>query len=432
MRKKLCFVFMMLAFLISLPKVAEAQTTPRVKMRTKVIQEQPAQRAPLQPKIIQQRTTRVLWQQLKVMLDITDRQNNLAGVGQCATVNIPLKGKSLNLITSSKVTNYSGQEIPGVYGRLDWPAYKDGSVLRRNVGLQAACTAVPGNYNLQLYQGTEPVVSGNFQITVYEKPVDLPPPVYEKTVSSTVFKSAFDDVFSGAIFMANSSGGKNDLRNILINVPLLDYAIKQPLSRYEERTTGEERALFIPLRGYAYTVCKVRSSAFWWMAMAWNGFIHNGNLVIRLNVQTPFGFKMRGMMGPPCEISGNSVITWKWGSSMTDLEVPDFKHNNLKFYVTLKPIVDSQGRISYGNVGVSHSFTDGSWNSGLPIPPSLKTSLINYMENRLGDMKNELFKLFNKEETRNRLADAIMNHATGIDNIISVSGSGQNLIVIHR
>ncbi len=117
---------------------------------------------------------------------------------------------------------------------------------------------------------------------------------------------------------------------------------------------------------------------------------------------------------------------------MTDLEVPDFKHNNLKFYVTLKPIVDSQGRISYGNVGVSHSFTDGSWNSGLPIPPSLETSLVNYMENRLGDMKNELFKLFNREETRNRLADAIMNHATGIDNIISVIGNGQNLTVIHR
>lgn len=52
MKKKLFFGFIMLVFLLSLPTVGEAQTTPRVKMRTKSIQEQPLQKAPSKPVVI--------------------------------------------------------------------------------------------------------------------------------------------------------------------------------------------------------------------------------------------------------------------------------------------------------------------------------------------------------------------------------------------
>lgn len=160
----ICSFFVLL---MALPVQAQQKLAPRQPIVTDRIEKTPI--SPTGPAVKQPILRAPARQQLKVEIDPRNLSAKNSSVVQCRIVNVPLEGKNLNFISGASVIDLNGRTVPGIRGRLDWKAYMDGGVQRRNTGVEAQCNASPGNYILLLYQGDKPVANGNYYVTVYER-----------------------------------------------------------------------------------------------------------------------------------------------------------------------------------------------------------------------------------------------------------------------
>jgi len=394
----------------------------------------PATRAPSSATgIIRDRPSVPYWQQIKVQVDGVDWGGGLFAVGQCGTKNITVRGKRLNLISGVRIVDSGGKDATAVKGNLNWPSFKQGGVEKRMILLEADCNAAPGSYRLELHQRAGPIQNGTAGLSVVQRAA-APPPVRNATVSSAMVHEAFRSTLMAAFFLAHSCGPHDRDRKTMILFPPLGIDASRPLSRFERKTTPNERIAYWTARANTHTVCAVRSCVNGWAGTLWSGNVTNGKIVVRLDIQPNHGFRNRGLYGDVCEVRGQDIIIFPWGWDINDGEVPDRLIDTLRFSITLQPTVDSRGQLSYGNVSVSHTVRNTAWDLGPPfnfIPTSVASDLSAYRSQSFHSVENALKQAFENSTLREKFSDEVMSRLNGISTIKSAGGSGSNINVTY-
>lgn len=354
--------------------------------------------------------------------------------GSSATV--VLQGANLSLLQGAQIVR-NGSAVTNVTAALQ----PSSDPARREVRLTAPKSAsLPWNLPLELVV-TARFQSGGTLTAPVRVQVKLPT---ARLHEDDYLGEAIDGALVGANTVFSSCGASAQGRQFTVNLPQASYTGTGTVPRLEYQATSNERLYFLVKHSLdptdiftpdellnlfksahpspiPHSVSKVRMCLVPMRAMNNWKFTgteqRGGNYHAIVTVQfSGTRLRARGMPADPAGLFDALTVGIKWGSDITDNELPDYLYSSPEVKVLL-PLEVADGRIGYGSILVEWRAPRGRWSSQLLGPGSVETQLRAYARERMDQIAAEIKVAFEASATRNAISSAIMSRLQTVHDI---------------